>query len=255
MDSVPFAKTRTCKRSPGSKIKILQIRDLFGLPNPFSASVALAPLDYFLLILWVTDRLIWPRTQMQSTSEEGWEPTDTKIQAHLTTLTEGNKQKYTTYVSRVAFPPQKKKRYNERLTLASLGSWNDVSSCLFIASSPWQHWQCHPYYWHFSPPSPYCHPGLLWPASPANVAIYKNSWDSCADRAFLPCHYRFNGRTKSQGVLTIFLWACRKEGESQSTEQPPPAPARCISRAHTMAQLALDAEHVCQAHQQLGPVP
>lgn len=154
--------------------------------------------------------------------------------------------------------PPEIKRFDERLTLVSLGSWNDVSSCPFNLSNPWQHWQGHPHCWHFSPPSPDCPPCLLWPASPANVAIYKNSWDRSADQAFLHHHRWFNRRRKSRGVLTIFPRACEKEGESQSTEQPPPVLiclAHCVSWACTIPRLALDAEHVCQPHQQLGALP
>lgn len=139
--------------------------------------------------------------------------------------------------SRKVFPPRKK-RYDEYLTLVfSLGSWNDISSCLFITSSPWQYWQDHPYCWHFPPPSHHCHPRLLWLGSLANVAIYKNSWDSSADKAFLNCHYRFNRHTESQGVLTICLCTCEKEGELQSAEPPPSVPiclAPCVSQAHTI---------------------
>lgn len=176
-------------------------------------------------------------------------PQTSKSQLHLSALTEGNMQKYTTYASHIAFPPGIK-RYDEHLTPVSLESW--VSSCPFIASSPWQHWQGHPYCWHFSPPSPHRHRCLLWPGSPAKIAIYKNSWDSSADQAFLQRHYRFNRRMKSWGVLTIFLCTCKEEGESQSTEQPSPVPIRpahCVSQACTIPKLALDAEHVCQPHQ------
>lgn len=143
-------------------------------------------------------------------------------------------------VSHKAFPPRIK-RYDECLTLVSLGSWNDISGCLFITSSPCQYWQGHPYCWHFPPPSPHCHPRLLWLGSPANVAIYKNSWDSSADKAFLNRHYRFNRCTESRGVLAVCLCTCEKEGGLRSAEPPPSVPmcpAPCASRAHTIPRLA-----------------
>lgn len=152
-------------------------------------------------------------------------------------------------VSHKAFPPRIKS-YDECLTLLSLGSWNDISSCLFITSSPWQCWQGHPYCWHFPPPSPHCHPRLLWLGSPANVAIYKNSWDSSADKAFLNRHYRFNRHPQSRGgahKLSVCLWEGGRAAEHRA--------ASLCANLHTIPRLALDAEHVCQTHQQLGPWP
>lgn len=72
----------------------------------------------------MTDKVIWPYTEMQSTSEEPQELTNIEKPSTLITLMEGNIQKYTTYVSHTAFPPGIKS-YDERLTPATLGSWND----------------------------------------------------------------------------------------------------------------------------------
>lgn len=110
------------------------------------------------------------------------------------------------------------------------------------------------------PPSSHCHPCLLWPGSPANVAIYKNSWDSSADQAFLQHRIDSTGVQKAEGCSQFFcaLAKRRKSGRAQSSPLLRWYARLAVSPPNThrtQAEHTLDAEHVCQPHQQLGPLP